>query len=117
MVALLDGYSAAGAAKKSEVSERTVYRWLRQRDFAERLRRGREEAFSQATNRLTRAAVLAADVLVQIMQDKGSAAGVRVRAATAVLDVAITVRDISLTERIDQIEELLKTELETPIVQ
>jgi hypothetical protein len=88
--ALLSGKTVPDAAQAAEVNETTVRRWLREDDaFNAALSEGRREALSAAMNVTTAVARTAAGVILEVMSDKRAPAGIRLRAACAILEMLL----------------------------
>jgi hypothetical protein len=68
-----------------KVSQRTLYRWLREPDFSRAYRRARRDAFGQAIALTQRYAPLAVNTLVVVMADKDAPHHAKVSAATKLL--------------------------------
>ncbi len=67
--ALLDSRSIAAAARKAEVGESSLRRWLREDDnFQDKLRRIREEALSHAALQLQKGVPVAVGTLYDLIQ-------------------------------------------------
>ena len=82
---LLECRTIAQAAAQSQVSERTIYRWFKQRPFRLALNEARRNAFALANIRLQVLADQAPDMLEKIIHDRDATAATRVRALTAAL--------------------------------
>lgn len=90
LTALLSGKRVPEAAKEADVNERTVRRWLREdAAFQEALAEGRREALQHAMSVTTMAATAAAGVVIEVMRSKSTPASVRLRAATAILEMLL----------------------------
>lgn len=88
LAALLSGKTITDAAQLAEVNESTVRRWLREDEaFNRALADGRREALAAAMNVTTAVARTAAAVVLEVMTDRRSPPGVRLRAACAVLEM------------------------------
>ena len=87
--ALLTEPSRAAAAKVAQVDEKTVRRYLQEPEFAAAYSEGRRQLVQDALGVVSQGAVTAAAVLRVIMSDAKIPASVRVRAAVAVLDLAV----------------------------
>ena len=85
IVALLSEQTIRAAAARIEVTERTLYRWLREPEFAAAFRADRREAYGQAIGTLQRFAPYAVNTLGKVMSDPSASHASRVSAATAVL--------------------------------
>ena len=83
IIALLDEPTLQSAARRVDVSDRTLYRWLREPEFARIYRRCRREAFSHAISLSQRFAPLAVNTLAQVLTDSEAPASAKVAAASA----------------------------------
>jgi hypothetical protein len=88
IVALLTQRNVEEAARVVPVGTTTLYRWMKDAEFAASYRAARLAAFGQASARLQQASGAAVAVIVKIMVDPGAPAGTRVRAADLVLKYA-----------------------------
>lgn len=71
LMALLDSPSIVAAARKVQVDERTIRRWLKEDDvFQDRLRDLRAEALSGAANKLQSEAYTVVSALHDLIRDK-----------------------------------------------
>lgn len=103
--ALLVEPSVGKAAQRSEVAERTMYRWLRQKEFARLLRERRRQAFGQSIAMAQRYAALAVQTLGQLMLDQSTPAMARVKAAAEILSFARDGIEIDdLVHRVEDVE-------------
>ena len=103
--ALLTAPTVAEAAVGAGVSEGTLYRWLRDKSFAEAFRDARREAVRQATARLQSACCVAVDTLLAVMSDTEAPATCRVNAARNVLELALRAVEIEdIGVRVDALE-------------
>ncbi len=85
IIALLNEQTISRAAAAVEVGQRTLYRWLRQPEFARAYREARREAFGQAIALTQRYAPLAVNTLAQVMMDNDAPSSSKVAAATTIL--------------------------------
>ncbi len=85
IVALLRESTVANAALACEASERTIYRWFQDPEFAKAYRRARREAFGHAVALTQRYAPLAVNTLASVMSDKNAPPHARVTAASNIL--------------------------------
>jgi transposase-like protein len=85
ILALLQHGSVEKAAQGVGIHPSTLWRWLKQPAFQQKLREARREAFSQSIGRLQQASPAAVGTLLRIMTDGHAPAGSRVRAAESVL--------------------------------
>lgn len=107
-LALAGGATVAAAARKGQVSERTVYRWLRLPKFKARLEQYREQLVGEATGRVSRHMSAAADALGGLVK-KSKSELVRLKAAQALLDAGPKLR---LSEQLEREVELLRAAVE-----
>ena|SRR3712207_1012470 len=102
---LLATATITDAAQRAGVGETTLYRWLKEPDFAAAYRDARREAVGQAIARLQHLSAAAAFVLATTMAERSTPAIVKVQAASKILDLAIrTVELEDLEERIAALE-------------
>lgn len=85
MVALLDCGIVIEACKKSGVSERCAYKWLKD-GLEKELQEIRANLIEKDLNRLQLACGLAVNTLIEVMQDDKAPRGIKVNASRAVLD-------------------------------
>ena len=85
IAALLTSRTIVAAARKADVGERTLRRWLKKDDFQSHLRRARRQAFSRSIGRLQQVAADAISTLGRIMNDEKASPATRVSAARTVL--------------------------------
>ncbi len=90
-VALAGGQSIRKAASAAGTSESSVYRWLRDTEFTDRVQAIRTEMYSEATGKLCKIAGKAADLLGTLLasEDEKVALG----AAREVLGAALKARE------------------------
>jgi hypothetical protein len=88
IAALLLHPTVPAAAKAAGVGEATLWRWLKDPGFAARYREARVQAVSRAMGRLQRAAELAVNTLILVMNDKQAPHAARVSAAKTALELA-----------------------------
>ncbi|MDB5349196.1 MAG: hypothetical protein JWN86_443 [Planctomycetota bacterium] len=104
---LAAGRSIKGAAKASEVGERTAHDWLADKDYRAFVAELRGRILNRAVGRLSQATNAAVGELVKLLKDES--ATVRLRAATAILDGAVRMREhVELDERMLAIEQQQK---------
>jgi hypothetical protein len=73
------------AARAVKVTPRTLYRWLKDPDFAAAYRQARRAAFGQCVARLQQASSAAVSVMLKILADPGAPPAARLRAADLVV--------------------------------
>jgi hypothetical protein len=83
--ALLTNNTVTDAAKAAGVDRRTLQRWMAEKEFCDTLRQAESELLSGMSRQVTAYAATALKVLYGVMLAKDSSAGVRVRAAEALL--------------------------------
>ena len=103
IVALLAEPSIEAAAKTAEVSDVTIWRWMKQPEFRSKLRDARRAVVEGAIGRLQAAATEAVDTLRRSLTC--GTPSVEVRAATVILDQAIRAVELfDLAERVEHLE-------------
>lgn len=109
ITALLDGQTQAGAAEAAGVTKRQVQRWLLQPAFTAELRAGSDGAIRAASARLAALAGHAVTQIATTMQAPTTpGAGVRLRAADALLSHAYRIREhADILDRLAQLEKML----------
>ena len=107
--ALLTESGIAAAAKKADVSESTLRRWLQDRDFAQRCRSARRQVLEHSTARLQLATVDAVNALQAVVTSRDSPPSTRVSAARTILDMAYRAVEVGeLSERLHSVEILVE---------
>ncbi|MCH8148260.1 MAG: hypothetical protein IH987_09755 [Planctomycetes bacterium] len=107
MLALACGATVESAARKSGVSESTVYRRLKDLGFKRELAKLQAEMVQRATAMLTASTLEAAKTLLSL-QDPSMPPAVRLGAARAVVDFGVKMRQlVELEERLAAMEALL----------
>ncbi len=106
---LLTSSTVEAAAEKIGVGPATVYRWLVQPEFKERIQEARCAAVEGAVAVLQQASRGAAAVLISIMANPTAPASVRVTAARTVLEQAISgVEFTEIVQRLERIEDVIR---------
>lgn len=106
IVALLEHPTLQKAAAAVGISDVTLWRCMKQPEFAEAYRKARKEAFSQSVGRLQHASNAAVGTLLRVMTDKEAPASSRVRAAEVVLSTAFKGIELDDIEaRVAQLEQ------------
>lgn len=108
ITALLSTRNVATAAKQAKVGLRTLHRWIGEdAAFKAALAAAEGELIGPATRRLLAYQEAAISVIATIMADRGNSAGVRLRAATAVVDYMLKLRELrNVEERLTALEEV-----------
>jgi hypothetical protein len=97
ILALLSHRNVDEAAQSTGVAPRTLYRWMKERQFAAAYREAKRAAFSQAIARLHQMSSAAVTTLGKATVDPRTPAATRVRAAQTILDhttKAIEIEDL-----------------------
>ena len=103
IVALLSEPSIEAAAKTADVSDVTIWRWMKLPEFRAKLRDARRAVVEGAIGRLQQTATEAVETLRRNLTCGTPA--VEVRAATAILDQAIKAVELfDVVERVEQLE-------------
>jgi phage terminase small subunit len=93
ILAMLRSATKDDAARAAGVSRRTMYNWLGLRTFRAALRAAQRSLFGNALMGLDRSAAAAVQLLTDVMNDPEEDSGVRVTAATKLLDRAFKAQD------------------------
>ena len=113
LLALACGATVEVAAKQCGLSDRTIYRRLKDADFKARLQAVRSDMVGRSAGLLTAAASEAVRTLLALQKDSAPPA-VRLGAARAVLEVGMKLREVvDLQNRMEELEALVKS-LEKP---
>ena len=99
ILALLSTKNVAEAAARAKVGERTLWRWLGDPMFRVHLAGAEADMLDAATRRLLQLQEGAIETVQAIMQDGEASAGVRLRAAQAVLDYLLKLRELRHVEQ------------------
>ncbi len=91
------------AAKRANVSEASIYRWMKQESFQTALRKARRDILAHTTTRLQQMSVRALDTLENVMDDQKASSASRVSASRLTMDMMYR------GAAIDDIIERLKT--------
>lgn len=109
--ALLSSATIKQASDEVGLSEQAVYSRLRKPDFREKLQNARNDQFQVISSKLEDSNFRALDTLINILDDKETSAGVKVRAAQILLDLSLKNREqIDVISRIENLEEMLKSQ-------
>ena len=104
LMVLACGATVEAAAKQVNLSDRTIYRRLKEPDFKRRLAEVRADMVQRTAGTLTAAATEAVRTLVGLM-NASEPAPVRLGAARAVLEIGIKVREVAdLEQRVLDLE-------------
>lgn len=97
--ALLACKSVAEAAQRAGVGERTLYRWLADPAFRAALSAAEGDLLDAATRRLLGLQEGAIEVFEAVLKDASAAPSARLRAAQAVLDHLLKLRELRDVEQ------------------
>ena len=104
---LLEGKDVKDAAKRAKVGRTSLYEWMKDPLFQQRLQEGREILFYEGLDRLKGAMVKAADVLIGLLSSSDE--GQQRLAAKTILDFGLKGFELkNLEERIIRLEERLE---------
>ena len=110
IVALCSNRSIEDAARACNTPARTLYRWLKEREFDAAYRAARRSAYGQSIARLQQASTAAATTLLKVMVDPATPPSTRVRAAESVLTHAAKAIEIEdLDARVSDLERATET--------
>ena len=105
IAALLTAPTMAEAAARCGISEKTLWRWSQNPEFAARYREARSRALEAAINKVCNSASQAADVLLEISTNKRASSSSRVSAARAIFEIAIKAQEFhELENRVAELE-------------
>ena len=104
---LLEGKDVKDAAKRAKVGRTSLYEWMKDPLFQQRLQEGREILFYEGLDRLKGAMARAADVLIGLLSSSDE--GQQRLAAKTILDFGLKGFELkNLEERIIRLEERLE---------
>src|SRR5437773_1868167 len=110
ILALLTQRNVEDAARVAKVAPRTLYRWMKDREFDAAYRDAKRAAFSQSIASLHQMSSAAVSTLGKVMVDANTPASTKVRAADTILNhttKAIEIEDIAA--RVAALEEATQT--------
>jgi len=106
--ALISEPTIRSAAKVAGIGETTLWRWLKEKDFADAYRELKREAVDQAIARLQVASGKAVDTLVEVIENVENPPSVRVNAAKTIIEMAVkAVEYDEIERRIEDLEVLV----------
>ncbi|MFL5330040.1 MAG: hypothetical protein ACJ8C4_14135 [Gemmataceae bacterium] len=107
LLAMACGATVEQAARQAGLSDRTIYRRLKDPEFRKELQAVRDDMVRRSAGMLTAAAGEAVKTLAALMSS-GVPPATRLGAARAVLEIGIKVREVSeLAERVANLEDRL----------
>ena len=108
LTALMTNPTIKGAASECGIAEKTLHAWLKEEDFASRVREAQEEVTRQAIGRILLSIGRSIETLEEIMQDATNNASPRVAAARTLLDYAFKVYELqTVQQRLEALERRL----------
>ena len=109
--ALLTSRTNSEAAQKAGISERALYRWLKEDDFRLALDKAEANLVEDVTRRLASLMGQSIDELEKLLQSGITPPGDRLRAIRTVLDIYPRLRELtSLDIRIERLERELEND-------
>jgi len=103
--ALIECSTVQEAADRVGVSRKTVHKWLRDPDFRAALASKEDRILSRIEARLAGELLAAVDTLSEIHQDKSASSSARTKAAVAIIDRFLRIKEKhDLLERIERLE-------------
>jgi uncharacterized protein YjiS (DUF1127 family) len=107
--ALMVTPSVAAAARSCGLSERTLWRYLGQDEFKDKLNERMDKETAALAAAMAGMSGLALEVLQEVLKDKTAAAGVRVKAALGWLSYRRDVMELdALSDRVSELEHNLE---------
>ena len=95
------------ASRDSKIARSTIYGWLKQDSFKNKLEQERKKLFEEGLNALKAATTKAAQTLIKLLDSKDRAT--RRLASKTIIDFAIRAVEMKeLEERVSQLEELVE---------
>lgn len=108
LTALLSTETVAAAARQSNLSEATLYRYLQDEAFKVAYQAARFEIVEHAITQLQRNCGTAARTLQEVCEERGAPAWARVSAARAILESSLKAVHIGyLAARVAELEKML----------
>jgi hypothetical protein len=105
IVALLSTRTVEDAARSCNTSARTLYRWLKERDFDAAYRAGKKAAYGQSIARLHHLSSAAVSMLGKVLLDPATPPATKVRAADSILNHVVKAIEIEDHEaRLSELE-------------
>jgi hypothetical protein len=98
-IALLSGCTMAEAAKRANITERWAFSIAAKPEFEAELRNAKSKLLQMAETKLLASMEAAIEVLTKTMTDDKAPPGVKVRAASALLDRALVVHETNQLQK------------------
>jgi len=108
LTALMTNPTIKGAAEECGIAEKTLHAWLKEEDFASKVKAAQEEVTRQAIGRILLSIGRSIETLEDIMQDATNNASPRVAAARTLLDYGFKVYELqTVQQRLEALERRL----------
>ena len=108
VTALIAQPTIKGAAEECGIAEKTLHAWLKEPDFASKVRAAQTEITRATMGRVLSTVGTAIDTLVEVMTDGEGSPGPRVTAAKALLEHSLKVYELEgIQQRLDALERRL----------
>jgi len=104
LIALLASGSIREASKAAEVSEATLYRYLKEQAFIAAYREHRRQGLEVAIRKLETLTGEAVETLREVMNNTENTASQRIYASKVILEFAFKIQDNDILDRIEQLE-------------
>lgn len=106
--ALITNPTIKGAAAECGIAEKTLFNWLNEPEFAQKVKAAQEAITRETISRVLYSVGLAIETLEEVMQDHEANASPRVSAAKAILDHSLRVYELqTVQQRLDELERRL----------
>jgi len=105
VIALIANPTIKGAAEECGIAEKTLHAWMKDYEFASKVRKAQAEIMQATIGRVLSTVSQAIETLVEVMTDREGSPGPRVTAAKALLEHSFKVYELeSIQQRIDALE-------------
>lgn len=102
--------SIRSASKQLGISDRTIYRRMKDPDFMERYQEQRKTAIDTASQELVNLAEMAIETIKKVMQDENASPQIRLNASGLILGNILKYHEmVTISAELDAIKERLKT--------
>lgn len=105
---LLTCPSRSAAIQEAGIAATTLYRWFQNPAFLAEYQRAAGQYLDENIGQLQTQTGKALQTIIAIMNDKKAAASVRLSAARTIYEFAFKAKDLAVTEKIDELEKLIK---------
>lgn len=105
LIAMLDTGIISEAAKRAHITEATAHKWLNG-GLSKELKTLRAGLIEESLNKLQLACDFAVETLLEIMKDKSTPVGVKLKTCTTILDTTLKLREQEqIIDRLEALEE------------